>query len=270
MKDNHGYFMESKDEARRLDIKTDPALVEKQALWAGIKPGMRVADLGCGAGKTTFHLNRLVQPGGQTIGVDIAKQRIEYCQTHYSDEAIEYVLGDIREQLDHLGRFDFIWVRFVLEYYLKDSFDIVKNISQILKSGGTMVLIDLDCNCLRNYGLSQRLENTLFQLMKIMETKFNFDPYVGIKLYSFLFDLGYQDIEVKVTPHNLIFGELLEKDSFNWAKKAKTVAKITGFSFEEYEGGYQEFYEEFAEFFSCHRRLTYTPMIWCRGRKPAS
>ena len=71
MKHNRGYLMEGDQEAVRLDVKTDATVVEKQALWAGIETGMRVADLGCGAGKTTYHLNRLVQPHGQTVGVDI-------------------------------------------------------------------------------------------------------------------------------------------------------------------------------------------------------
>ena len=269
MKHDQGYLMESDEEALRLDIKTVAALVEKQALWAGIKPGMRVADLGCGAGKTTYHLNRLVQPDGQTVGVDIAWQRVDYAKKHYSDEGIEYVVGDIRKPLDHLGRFDFIWVRFVLEYYLEGSFDIVKNIAQYLKPGGTLCLIDLDCNCLRNYGLSPRLENVMVQVMSIMEEKFNFDPYVGIKLYSYLFDLSFRDIDVSVTPHNLIFGEVLEKDSFNFAKKVEIVGKNSGFSFDAYEGGYQEFYQEYTEYFTSRRRLSYTPMIWCRGLKPA-
>ena len=269
MKHNYSYLMEGDEEALRLDIKTVAALVEEQALWAGIKPGMRVADLGCGAGKTTFHLNRLVQPDGQTVGVDIANQRVEYAKKHYSDADIDYVVGDIREPLDHLGRFDFIWVRFVLEYYLEGSFDIVKNISQYLKPGGTLCLIDLDCNCLRNYGLSQRMENALVQLMRILENKFNFDPYVGIKLYSYLFDLGFQDIDVNVTPHNLIYGQLLEKDSFNFAKKVEIAGRNSGFSFDEFEGGYQEFFQEYSDYFSSRRRFTYTPMIWCRGRKSA-
>ncbi|MGA3085348.1 MAG: hypothetical protein ABSE95_11195 [Thermodesulfobacteriota bacterium] len=56
--------MEDMEEAVRLDLKTDPLVVEQQARWAGIKPSMRVADLGCGSGKTTSILNRLVQPGG--------------------------------------------------------------------------------------------------------------------------------------------------------------------------------------------------------------
>lgn len=265
MKLDRGYLMESDDEALRLDIKTDAALVEEQALWAGIKPGMRIADLGCGAGKTTFHLNRLVQPNGQSVGVDIGEQRIEYARKHYSDEGIEYVTGDIRKPLDQLGRFDFIWIRFVLEYYSNESFDIVKNISQNLKPGGILCLIDLDCNCLRNFGLSQRLENAMVQIMKNLETNFNFDPYVGIKLYSYVFDLGYEDIDVRVTPHNLIHGDLREKDSFNWFKKVEIAGRHSGFQFDEYEGGYEEFYEEFKAYFSSRRRFTYTPMVWCRG-----
>jgi hypothetical protein len=36
--------MKGEDEALRLGIKTDAILVENQALWAGIKPGLRVAD----------------------------------------------------------------------------------------------------------------------------------------------------------------------------------------------------------------------------------
>ena len=44
MKNHRKYLMEDDQEAVRLDRKTDGATVEKQALWAGIRPGMRVAD----------------------------------------------------------------------------------------------------------------------------------------------------------------------------------------------------------------------------------
>ena len=268
MTDRAGYLMESEQEALRLDVKTDPKAVEKQALWAGIKSGMRVADLGCGPGKTTFHLNRLVQPKGQTIGVDIATQRIEYAKTHYSDEGIEYFTADIREPLDDLGRFDFIWVRFVLEYYLRGSFDIAKNISRNLNPGGILCLIDLDCNCLRYFGLPKRLDGAVAGLMKCLEKNFNFDPYVGIKLYSFFYDLGFKDIDVNLSPHNLIFGELKENEKFNWSKKAEIAGRNSGYPFEEYGGDFDAFMEEFNIFFHDPRIFTYTPLIACRGLKP--
>ena len=268
MRNQSGYLMESDQEALRLDVKTDPKIVEKQALWAGLQPGMRVADLGCGAGKTTFHLNRLAQPQGRTIGVDIASQRIEYANTHYSDRGIEYVTADIRESLDDLGQFDFIWVRFVLEYYLKGSFDIVKNIVGNLKPGGILCLIDLDCNCLRYFGLPERLDKAVAGIMQCLEKNCDFDPYVGLKLYSFFYDLGFEDINIEVNPHNLIFGHLKENEKFNWAKKAEIAGRNSGYPFEEYGGDIDAFMEEFDVFFQDPRIFTYTPLIACRGVKP--
>jgi ubiquinone/menaquinone biosynthesis C-methylase UbiE len=268
--DLRGYLMESDEESLRLDLKTDEKLVEKQALWAGINPGMRVADLGCGAGKTTFHLNKLVQPNGSTVGVDVAPHRIHYAGSHYGHSGIEYICRDIRQPLEDLGMFDFIWVRFVLEYYRQESFDIVKNISKILKPGGIMCLIDLDCNCMRHFGLSRRLETVLVEVMKTLEDSFNFDPYAGIKLYSYLYDLEYQDIDVNVTPHNLIFGELKAIEYFNFVKKVEMAAKISGYPFDGFKNGYEGFLKEFNDYFSDLRRFTYSPLISCRGIKTAS
>ena len=263
-----GYLMESDEESVRLDMKTDPVAVEKQALWAGLKPGMRVADLGCGSGKTTFHLNKLVGPDGSVVGVDLSQQRLQFAKDHYRHAGIEYACTDIRKPLNDLGMFDFIWVRFVLEYYRLESFDIVKNISKILKPGGILCLIDLDCNCLRYFGHSDRLEKYLNVIMEIMQNDFNFDPYAGIKLYSYLYDTGYQDIDVNVTPHNLIFGELKDVDNFNFTKKAEMVGRHSGIQFEDYEDGFEGFFKEFIDFFSDFRRFTYTPLISCSGRKP--
>lgn len=264
------YLMESEEEVLRLDVKTDSEVVKKQALWAGIKPGMHIADICCGSGKTTSILHKLVQPGGTVVGVDGSEKRIKYAKKHYSVKGIEFKCKDIRGPLDVLGMFDFIWVRFILEYYLSESFDIVKNISRIVKPGGILCLIDLDHNCLNHFGLSQKLERTLFALVKNLEEKMNFDPFAGRKLYSHLYNLGYQDINVDVAAHHLIFGELKNIDAYNWIKKVEGVSKKLNYQFEEYEGGYEEFLEEIKRFFANPGRFTYTPVISCRGRNPAT
>lgn len=264
------YLMENAEEALRLDIKTDTSVVEKQALWAGIKVGMCVADIGCGSGKTTSILYKLVQPGGVAIGVDGSEKRIEYAKEHYGVKGIEFRCKDIPGILKDLGMFDFVWVRFLLEYYRSNSFDIVKNISEIVKPGGILCLVDLDHNCLSHFGLSPRLERTVFAIMKHLEEKVNFDPYMGRKLYSFLYDLDYQDIDIDVTAHHLIYGELKDTDAFNWMKKFEVVSRKINFHFEEYKGGYEEFLGEFNRFFADPRRFTYTPVIYCRGRKPVT
>ena len=112
------YLMESEDEAFRLELKTDVAVVEQQAKWAGVKPGMRIADIGCGPGITTSIIHSLSQPHGKMVGVDISEPRIKYAREHYNVKGIEYVIDDIRNPLDSLGLFDLVWVRFILEYYL--------------------------------------------------------------------------------------------------------------------------------------------------------
>lgn len=260
--------MEHDEEAYRLDIKTDARAVEKQARWAGIRPGMRVADLGYGSGKTTGILYKLVQPGGTVLGVDGSEKRINFAEKLYASDGIMFKCKNVLDPLGDLGMFDFVWVRFLLEYYRTNSFDIVSNISSIVKPGGILCLVDLDHNGLNHFGMSQRLEKALFHAMKKLEDTANFDPYVGRKLYSFLYDLGYQNISVNIMAHHLIFGKLKDTDAYNWMKKIEIVAKKLNYDFEEYKGGYEEFNVEFKRFFTDPRRFTYTPVILCRGFKP--
>jgi SAM-dependent methyltransferase len=263
------YLMESEEEALRLDMKTDPRLVEIQALWSGITAGMRVADLGCGSGKTTFILNRLSQPGAETIGVDIAPQRVRFARSRYTAAGLSFQQMDIRQPMETIGRFDLVWIRFVLEYYRADSFEIVKNIAKIVKPGGILCLIDLDHNCLSHYGLTPRLETALAGIMRALEKGAGFDAYAGRKLYAHLYDLGFVDIAVDMLPHHLIYGQLKEADAFNWTKKVEIAARNSGYPFDEYERGFEGFRAEFEQaFLNAPRRFTYTPVITCRGRRP--
>lgn len=265
--DDLEYLMENEEENFRLDAKTDPAAVEEQAVWARIEPGMRVADLGCGSGKTTAVLRRLVHPGGTVAGVDISEGRIEFARSHYAAEGIDFIRKDIRLPLDELGSFDLIWIRFVLEYYRSNAFDIVRNVSRTLKPGGILCLIDLDHNCLNHFGMPERLERTMYRYVHVLEEKLNFDFYAGRKLYSYLFDLGYEDIAVKVGAHHVIYGTLNSVDAFNWMKKMEVVTRKPGFDFDEYEGGMHGIAEEFSRFFSDPRRFSYTPLICACGQK---
>ncbi len=261
------YLMENDDESLRLEMKTDYRRLENQALWAGLKDGMRVADVGCGPGITSSFLHRIVGNTGSVTAFDIAPQRIDYAKAHYQEDGIDFQCRDVYDLLDDLGTFDFIWVRFLLEYHRKYSFDIVKRITEILKPGGILCLIDLDHNCLSHYGLSQRLERSIMKVSKIVEEHGDFDPYVGRKLYAHMYDLGFKDIDVDMKAHHLIYGELSEVDEFNWIKKIEIAAKNSGYDFPEYSDGYGGFLNEAEKFLSDPRRFTYTPIISCRGVK---
>jgi ubiquinone/menaquinone biosynthesis C-methylase UbiE len=262
------YIMENAEESLRLDIKTVDDVTLQQARWAGLVPGMRVADIGCGPGRTTHTLAQLAQPGGSAVGVDVSEQRLAFATERYGNEHTSFVSADMYQSLTQLGEFDFIWVRFALEYHRAQAFDIVKNFAEILKPGGTLCLIDLDHNCLNHYGNSDRMQRAIVEIMKIIEERDNFDPFIGRKLYSFVYDLGFKDINVNVGAHHQIYGELKESDGFNWTKKVEVAARNSGYGFEEYPGGFEEFLSEFRVFFADPRRFTYTPLICCSGRKP--
>lgn len=262
------YMMESGEESLRLELKTDPALVESQARWAGIQPGMRIADLGCGPGKTSYSLHQLVQPGGSTVGIDYVKERIDFAQSRYATDGIEYVCRDIREPMEDLGKFDFVWIRFVLEYHVDRSWQIVQNAGRILNPGGILCLIDLDHNCLSHYGLPERLERSLEGAMTFLQDRWDFDPYAGRKLYSYLYDLKFKSIDVRVEPYHVIFGKADPISLFNWRLKVKIAVQQSGYAFDEYPDGFAGFLREFESAFADPRRFTYTPLICSRGIKP--
>jgi SAM-dependent methyltransferase len=265
------YLMKSEEEAIRLDVKTDPVAVRRQALWCGIKPGMRILDAGCGSGKTTMVINEIVRPGGVVVGVDYSKAHIEFAEKKYgSADGIAFHLQDIREPMEWLGQFDLVWVRFVLEYYRDGAFDIVKNLWKIIKPGGSLCLLDLDYNCLIHYKLPDEIEHVLPRMMNLLDSKYNFDTFAGRKLYSFLYEGGFENIDVELMAHNLIFGEIKDKDIFNLTKKVEVVIKKAEKLLNSYPGGHKQFSNDLRAFFVDPRRFSYTPLLLCKGMKPLS
>jgi SAM-dependent methyltransferase len=269
MRKEAAYLMENPDEAIRLDLKTDPDAVRKQAQLCSIGAGARVLDAGCGSGKTTAVLHDMIQPGGTVVGVDFAQDRISFAQNSYGGKpGIEFRLMDLREPLDGLGQFDFIWMRFVLEHYREGAQDIIATVAGSLAPEGTLCLLDLDYNCLSHYPIKPEMEMVLQMLMHKMMHSYNFDPYVGRKLYAYLYDQAFRDIEVNMIPHHLIYGDLRDSDDFNWIKKIEMASIKARENFEAYPGDYEGFLEDFTAFFHDPRRFTYTPLMICTGKKP--
>ena len=265
----HAYLMEDERESVRLEVKTRPKTVRRQARWCGLRPGLRVLDAGCGPGKVTSILHEMIQPGGTILGVDYSKDRIRHAEEHYGDiPGVDFQIHDLRDPLEGVGRFDLIWVRFVLEHNLLESSEIVRNLTACLKPDGYLCLLDLDHNCLSHHELPREMEHVLFRIMERLETEYNFDPYSGRKLYSYMYDLGYRNIQLEVVSYNLIYGAIGKADLFNWRKKTEIALMKMKELFEDYPGGRDGFLFDFDRFFSDPRRFTYTPLIMCKGMKP--
>ncbi|NLN59254.1 MAG: class I SAM-dependent methyltransferase [Deltaproteobacteria bacterium] len=269
MEQSRHYLMENAVEAARLDVKTDPDAVRSQAAWCGVKAGLRVLDLGCGSGRTTAILREMVEPGGSVVGIDYSADRIAYARHHFGNRpGMDFLIRDLTGPIEDIGKFDIIWVRFVLEYYRRESPSIVRNLKELLSPDGFLCLIDLDCNCLGHYELPPRMATVLPKMMAFLDERYNFDTYAGRKLYSYLYDLRFKNIEATLMAHHLIYGEARESDLFNWLTKVRvSMEKMDGL-FTDYPGGAPAFLREFENFFRDPGRFTYTPMILCKGQRP--
>lgn len=58
---------------------------------AGLRPGMRVLDVGCGPGDVSFIAARLVGPVGRVVGVDAAPEMIELASARAAEQGLSAV-----------------------------------------------------------------------------------------------------------------------------------------------------------------------------------
>ena len=263
------YLMENPEESVRLHVKTDPEALRNQAIWCGVQPGLRILDVGCGSGKASSSLHEMIQPNRSLLGIDLSAKRIIYAQNNFGGPpGLEFQACDFTHPLDELGQFDLVWMRFILEYFRNNAFDIVNNLTSCLKPGGSLCLLDIDHNCLNQYPLPDGMGAIMCRLVERLEADYNFDPYAGRKLYTYLYDLSYTDIQVQLLPHHLIYGALRPEDQYNWIMKLSVISqKVLGL-FEEYPGGQDGFFDDFSKFLNDPRRFIYSPLIMAKGKKP--
>src|SRR5690242_9774365 len=83
---------------------------------AGLRPGMRVLDLGSGAGNVSRIAAELVGPQGAVVGVERDPAAVELARRRTTAANVEYVIGDV-QTLDTVdGGFDAVVGRLILMY----------------------------------------------------------------------------------------------------------------------------------------------------------
>jgi SAM-dependent methyltransferase len=118
---------------------------------AGIRPGMRVLDIGCGAGDVTFVVADLVGPDGSVVGVDrsadaLARARLRAEQRGLAQ--VQFVEGDIHDPAPG-GPFDAMVERLVL-MWVPDPAAVLRWQATVLRPGGLVVPIEADLSMMRS------------------------------------------------------------------------------------------------------------------------
>ena len=115
-------------------------------LQAGLKPGMTVADFGCGVGATTCMLAELVGPSGHVTGLDLNASQLEQgrilCKAKGLTNA-DFVEGSATATGLPRNGFDLVYCRFLL-LHLTDPVAGLCEMLAILKPGGMLVVEDGD------------------------------------------------------------------------------------------------------------------------------
>jgi tocopherol O-methyltransferase len=133
---HHGYWTRGDETKEQAQVQ----LIEHLAETAGIRPGMKILDAGCGFGTTSIHLAK--HYAAEVTGITISPVQVDMAKQAAAREKadVKFLLMDA-EAMTFEEPFDLVWsVESISHYPNKDRF--FSRASQLLKSGGTLAIID--------------------------------------------------------------------------------------------------------------------------------
>lgn len=109
---------------------------------SGLREGMRVLEVGCGAGVMTPWLSRSVGQSGRVVALDINPQEVERARLKVADSGldnVEFIATSVENVLSVGRDFDFIYGRFIL-MQLSNPFETLEKLVSCLRPGGIIAL----------------------------------------------------------------------------------------------------------------------------------
>lgn len=219
------YFMESPSEGARLELKTDPYLVGRQLLAAGLRHDMRALDVACGSGAVTRVMAQIAG-AGRVTGVDASAARLEEARLRASAAScdVEFVEGHAHALPFADDTFAFTHARMVFQY-LQDPLSVLAEMKRVTQPGGTVVVIDLDGQIERLHPLPEDVRRDLDAALQILRAT-GFDPDVGRKLFGFFRQADLSQVRARIEPYQVYSGgELSPRDRANWHEKLDTATR---------------------------------------------
>lgn len=176
------------DELARLELQGRALAPATRMIFAaaGIRPGMRVLDLGCGAGDVAFVAADLVGPDGYVIGVDRSPEALARAHRRAEQRGLaqlRFVEGDIYDPAPG-GPFDAIVGRLVL-MYVPDPAEVLRRQATVLRAGGLVVPVEFDVPTARALPATP-LESQAIAWLAAAFAKAGIQPSIGPRLWAIL------------------------------------------------------------------------------------
>lgn len=121
-------------------------MLNRMFVDAGIGPGMKVLDVGCGRGDVSLLVSKLTGETGMVLGIDHDAPSIEFAQNRVNELSISNIsfsVCDIMSLTPMQDLFDAAVSRRVI-MYLQDPVEAIKKISGMLRPGGIVALLEHD------------------------------------------------------------------------------------------------------------------------------
>lgn len=125
---------------------TGNKFTERLLIDAGIGPGMRVLDVGCGRGDVSFLVARLVGERGQVLGIDRDSGALDVARGRARElglSQVTFVEGDFCALSPDHGQFDGAVGRRVLMYQ-QDQVEALRRLADAVRPGGLVVFQEHD------------------------------------------------------------------------------------------------------------------------------
>ncbi|BBK35600.1 methyltransferase [Allostella sp. ATCC 35155] len=131
----------------RLDLLSDVFRPTTRRLLerAGLAPGMRCLDVGCGGGGVTLDLARRVGPEGRVVGLDFDPAVLALARADAASRGldnVEFRTGNAMA-LDLAGQFDLVYARFLLTHLPRPEAALAAMVTAV-RPGGVVVVEDID------------------------------------------------------------------------------------------------------------------------------
>ena len=166
-------------QARLYDNDTERALHR-----AGLRPGMRVLDVGCGPGDVSFVAARLVGPGGNVLGVDAAAEIIGVARARAAEQGLSWVsfeqatIADIAMDKP----VDAVVGRLIL-MHLPDPVSALRQLAALVRPGGVIAFCENDLGAVRSVPETPQFRAVTEGIVSAFRA-LGLDPGFGMTLHS--------------------------------------------------------------------------------------
>jgi len=157
---------------------------------AGIGPGMRILDVGCGAGDVAFLAAELVGRSGEVVGADRSAAAVEWAVARAQKQGIinaKFLEGD-PTVMDFEQPFDAVVGRLVLMYY-PDPVDAIGKLARHVKREGLIIFQEFDMENARSFPPAPTFDRAV-GWMKQTLTATNTRIQLGLELHSVFLAAG--------------------------------------------------------------------------------